>query len=60
MKSKPKRTDLGYLVGWFLPETKGNHREAKRLAKQYRQTHVQYGIISLPPMENTLTKGKMK
>ena len=34
-KVTPKRIDLPYLIGWYLLETQGDHREAKRLAQEY-------------------------
>lgn len=37
-------SDPGRLVGWFLPQTGGNHREAKRLAaaELRRQREIQH------------------
>lgn len=32
---RPKRTDFAYLRGWFKVQTKGNEREAARLAREY-------------------------
>jgi hypothetical protein len=40
-KLKPKRTDLGYLIGWFKVACKGDHAEAKRLALAYRKEHAE-------------------